>query len=310
MSSLVVDGLRLAVRIGGDGPPILLLHGFTGRGSDWARFLPALRRRHRTIVVDLPGHGRSGTPPDPARHGLERTAADLAALLRTLDAVPAAVLGYSMGARVALRLALDHPLVVERLVLESPSAGIADPAERARRRVRDEALGRLVEQDGISAFVDAWEAQPLFASQAGLSPAVRADLRRRRLGNRPAGLAASLRWAGQGTMTPLHERLGEIRVPALVIAGGLDPAGLARAAAIAAAIHGARLATVDEAGHAPHLERPEAFRRLIVGFLDGAPGSNASPAPARAPAPVPASALAPIPAAAPASPAPKRRRPQ
>ncbi len=308
MSSLVVDGLRLAFRIGGDGPPILLLHGFTGRGSDWARFLPALRRRHRTIVVDLPGHGRSGAPPDPARHGLEPTAADLAALLRTLDAVPAAVLGYSMGARVALRLALDHPLVVERLVLESPSAGIADPAERARRRARDEALARLVEQDGIGAFVDAWEAQPLFASQAGLSPSVRADLRRRRLANRPAGLAASLRWAGQGTMTPVHERLGEISVPALVIAGVLDPAGLARATAIAAAIHGARLATIDEAGHAPHLERPEAFRRLIVGFLDGTPGSSASPAPARAPAPAPA--LAPIPAAAPAVPAPKRRRPQ
>ena len=280
MSSLVVDGLRLAVRTGGDGPPVLLLHGFTGRGSDWARFLPALRRRHRTIAVDLPGHGRSETPADPARHGLERIAADLATLLRALDAAPAAVLGYSMGARVALRLALDVPRVVERLVLESPSAGIADAVERARRRARDEALARLLEGEGIVAFVDAWQAQPLFASQAALSPSARANLRRRRLANRPAGLAASLRWAGQGTMVPLHDRLGEIRVPTLIIAGGLDPTGLARARAIAAAIPDARLAIVDEAGHAPHLERPAVFRRLIVDFLDRPPGADAGPAPA------------------------------
>lgn len=298
MSSLVVDGLRYALRTGGDGPPVLLLHGFTGRGSDWARFLPALRRRHRTIAVDLPGHGRSETASDPTRHGLDRMAADLAAFLRALDAVPAAVLGYSMGARVALRLALDHPRVVERLVLESPSAGIADATERARRRARDEALALLVERAGIAAFVDAWQAQPLFASQAALSPSARANLRRRRLANRPAGLAASLRWAGQGTMTPLHDRLGEIGVPTLVIAGGLDPTGLARARAIAAAIPDARLAIIDEAGHTPHLERPSAFRRLIVDFLDRTPGSDASPAPAPSPGP------------APAAPTPMRRRPQ
>lgn len=280
MSSLVVDGLRYALQTGGDGPPILLLHGFTGRGSDWARFLPAFRRRHRTITVDLPGHGRSEAPADPARHGLERIAADLATLLRALDAAPAAVLGYSMGARVALRLALDQPRVVERLVLESPSAGIADAVERARRRARDEALARLLEGEGTVAFVDAWQAQPLFASQAALGPSVRANLRRRRLANRPAGLAASLRGAGQGTMEPLHDRLGEIRVPTLIIAGRLDPTGLKRASEIAAAIPAARLAIVDQAGHAPHLERPAPFRRLVVDFLDRPPGADAGPAPA------------------------------
>lgn len=280
MSSLVVDGLRYAYQVGGYGPPILLLHGFTGRGSDWARFLPALRRRHRTIAVDLPGHGRSETPADPARHRLEQIAADLATILRTLDAAPAAVVGYSMGARVALRLALDAPGVVERLVLESPSAGIADAAERVRRQARDEALARLLEGEGIAAFVDAWQAQPLFASQAALAPSARANLRRRRLANRPAGLAASLRGAGQGTMAPLHDRLGEIRVPTLIIAGALDPTGLARARAIAAAIPDARLAIVDEAGHAPHLERPAAFRRLIVDSMDQPPGADAGPAPA------------------------------
>lgn len=280
MSSLAIDGLRYALQTGGHGAPILLLHGFTGRGSDWARLVPVLRRTHRTIAVDLPGHGRSEAPADPARHGLERIAADLATLLRTLGAVPAAVLGYSMGARVALRLALDAPGVVERLVLESPSAGIADPAERARRRARDEALARLLERDGIAAFVDAWQAQPLFASQAALRPSVRATVRRRRLANRPAGLAASLRGAGQGTMTPLHDRLGEIRVPALIIAGALDPTGLARARVIAAAIPDARLAIVEGAGHAPHLERPAIVRQLIVDFLDRPPGADAGLTPA------------------------------
>ena len=125
-----------------------------------------------------------------------------------------------------------------------------------------------LERDGIAAFVDEWEREPVFASQAALAPAATARLRSERLRNRPAGLAVSLRGAGQGSMEPLHDRLPAIAAPTLVIAGALDPAGRARAETVAAAIPGARFEVLADAGHAPHLETPAAFRTLALAFLE------------------------------------------
>ncbi len=135
------------------------------------------------------------------------------------------------------------------------------------RRAADDALAERIERDGIPAFVAGWEAQPIFASQAALPPARAARIRRLRLANRPEGLAVSLRAAGQGAMEPLVDRLGEVRAPTLVIAGSLDDAARPRIDQVAAGVPGARLAVVDGAGHTPHDERPLAFRRLALDFL-------------------------------------------
>ena len=267
MSGVIVDDLRWEVRTRGAGVPLLLLHGFMGRGSGWGAHATALARQFRLVVVDLPGHGRAGIPLDPARASVERTADDLATILERAGCAPAHVLGYSLGARIALRLAVAHPTALRRLVLESPSAGPATGAERSARRAADAERAARLERDGIAAFVDEWEREPVFASYAAIAPARATHLRSERLRNRPAGLAASLRGAGQGIMEPLHERLAGIRTPTLVIAGALDPIGRARAEAVAAGIPGARLETVPAAGHAPHLETPSIFRSLVTAFL-------------------------------------------
>lgn len=267
MSGVDIDGLRWEVRTRGTGVPLLLLHGFTGRGSSWGRHAAAFGASFQVIVVDLPGHGRTGTPTDPARAGVERTADDLATLLARNDLEPAHVVGYSLGARIALRLAVAHPAAVRRLVLESPSAGLATASERQARRSADEARAARIERDGIEAFVDEWQREPVFASHAALPAARAARLRAERLRNRPEGLATSLRGAGQGTMEPLHDRLAEVNAPTLVIAGALDPAGCDRAHAIAARIPDARLAVILDAGHTPHLETPSIFRSLAHDFL-------------------------------------------
>ena len=276
MSAIVLDGLRWEVRERGHGQPLLLLHGFTGRGSGWGAHATAFARHFRVIVVDLPGHGRT-RPSDPVRGvrpsrvSVERTADDLATILAWADATPAHVLGYSLGARIALRLAIVHPEGVRRLVLESPSAGIAAPAERAARRVADAALADRLERDGMETFVDAWERQPIFAGHAAIPVLRAARLRAERLSNTPAGLALSLRGAGQGSMEPLHDRLASVRIPTLVIAGALDPIGLARAEMVAAYVPGARLEIVPGAGHMPHLESPARFRSLTLDFLQEEP---------------------------------------
>ncbi len=259
--------MSLNVLTAGTGPPMLLLHGFTGTARTWSAQVEAWSADHRVIAPDLLGHGGSDAPTDPGAYALERQAAGLVRLLDLLEARPATVVGYSMGARLALVLALEHPGAVERLVLESPSPGIADAEGRARRRAADERLADDIERDGVDAFVARWEAMPLFASHAALPPAVQARQRAERRGHSTSGLAASLRGAGQGAMAPLHERLARIVHPALVLAGGLDAAGLERARAVAARIPGSRLEVIADAGHTPHLERPDVFLRVTTDFL-------------------------------------------
>jgi 2-succinyl-6-hydroxy-2,4-cyclohexadiene-1-carboxylate synthase len=245
----------------------MMLHGFTGSSADWEPFRPALERLTAPIAVDLLGHGASDAPPDPVRHAVERQAADLADLLRTMGAAPAHVVGYSFGARVALRLAVDHPDVVRSLVLESPSAGIADPAARAERRAADEDLARLLEREGIQAFVDRWEALPLFATERSLLDEERTAIRAARLRNDPRALAASLRGAGQAAMEPLTHALTSMAMPVTVLAGALDPVGLPRAESVARAIPSARLVVVAGAGHAIHREAPVRFARELAAHL-------------------------------------------
>jgi 2-succinyl-6-hydroxy-2,4-cyclohexadiene-1-carboxylate synthase len=267
VSRILVRGNRYEVRTGGRGTAVLLVHGFTGRGADWSAFLPALRRSHTTVVVDLLGHGRSDAPRDPACHAIERQAADLAEVLRRLGTAPAVAVGYSMGARIVLRLAMDAPGVVSGLILESPSAGIADRDERQARRAADDAQADRIEGEGIEAFVASWEASPLFAAERRLPAAVRDDIRATRLRNRSDGLAASLRGAGQGAMEPLHDRLASIACPALVVAGDLDPVGVRRARDVAGRIPSAGLVVLPKTGHAPHREDPARFRHLLIDQL-------------------------------------------
>ncbi|MEO5963958.1 MAG: alpha/beta fold hydrolase [Candidatus Limnocylindrales bacterium] len=266
MSTVTVDGVDWAMVERGTGHPLLLVHGFTGAAIAWAEHLDAFSATSRVIAPDLPGHG--GTPVEPPeRMTVERTADDLARLLATLGALPACVVGYSLGARIALSLAIAHPGVVDRLLLESPSAGLGTAAEREDRRTEDEALATAIERNGIDAFVDEWERLPVFASHDAMPPERAARVRVMRRANSAAGLAASLRAAGQGSMEPLFDRLADVRAPTLVITGAFDERGRPRAERVSRGIPGARLAVVDDAGHTPHDEQPSAFRRLALDFL-------------------------------------------
>jgi 2-succinyl-6-hydroxy-2,4-cyclohexadiene-1-carboxylate synthase len=267
MATIAVNAVRLNVQRAGEGPPLVLLHGFTGSIATWRSRLDTFAGQFSIVAVDLPGHGASDAP-DPARYGMEQCVADLLALLDRLEISRAALLGYSMGGRVALNLALGAPERVRALILESASLGIADPDERLARRRHDDALAAMIEQEGIEAFVDHWERLPLFASQAALPAAVRDRQRTKRLANSPRGLANSLRSIGAGMMEPLHDRLGEIQAPVLLMAGALDERYCRLGRTMAEAMPAAQLVVVPGVGHAIHLEQPEAFNRHVLEFLD------------------------------------------
>lgn len=270
----VGDGLTLHVERDGSGPPVLLLHGFTGSTVTWDTLRTWLRGRYEIITVDLPGHGRSSIPADPARYALTRTADDLARVLDVLGVDRAAVLGYSMGGRTALRLALAHPDRVAALVLESVSSGIEDADERTTRSTNDEALADSIERDGIEAFVDYWERLPLWNSQRSLPRNARESLRLQRLNNRSTGLANSLRGAGAGVDEPVLSRLRELGMPTLLVAGERDTKYVLLEIQMGRRLHHGRLEQVKDAGHAVHLEQPEAFATLVEHFLLELPATD------------------------------------
>lgn len=263
------DGVAYDTHDTGRGPVLVLLHGFAGSSRTWDAVAPRLGQGRRLLSIDLLGHGGSDAPP-AQRHDVGRQATDIAWLVEGLAGARVDVLGYSFCARVALWLAVLAPSIVGRLVLESPSAGIAEPAARAARVATDEHWATLLDAGDMGAFHDAWEAQPLFASRASLSATTRGAIREDRLAANAHGLAASLRGAGQGAMRQLQEHLDALAVPALVIAGALDATGMQRATEVADALPDARLEVVESAGHAPHIERPEVFLRIVTGFLDSA----------------------------------------
>ena len=244
---------------GGAGERVVLVHGFTQTLASMEPLAARLRDRYQVVRVDLPGHGGSPAP----RSSFE----DAAAALGEAGG-RAAYLGYSLGGRLCLRLALDRPDLVRALILVGASPGLDDPAERAARRASDAELAAEIERAGVERFLDRWLAQPLFATL----PAERAG-RADRLTNEAANLAESLRRHGTGAQQPLWDRLPTLRAPVLLLAGAADAKFSALAGRMAAAIGPtARVALLPGAGHAAHLERPDETATLVREFLAGAEG--------------------------------------
>jgi 2-succinyl-6-hydroxy-2,4-cyclohexadiene-1-carboxylate synthase len=240
----------------GKGRPLVAVHGFTQTHRSWLEVARRLEGGNHFTLVDAPGHGGSSDVRANLWQG-----ADLLAEIGGR----ACYIGYSMGARLSLHLALQHPDLVTGLVLIGGHPGIADPGQRASRHADDDALARRVEAEGVRAFVDWWLQRPLF-STLSTTAAGRDD----RLGNTTSGLASSLRLAGTGHQDPLWDRLPDLAMPVLVVVGDLDVkfAGLGRQ--MADAIGGnAELVLIPDAGHACHLEQPEAFCAVLATFLAG-----------------------------------------
>ena len=261
----------LHAEIWGKGDPVVLIHGFTQSAQSWGTVGAALAEEHAVIALDAPGHGHSAA-----------VAADLptGADLMARAGGDASWLGYSMGGRYALHVALRHPDLVRRLVVVSATGGIDDSAHRADRRDADEALAARVEAGGVAAFVAWWLERPLFATLPPEAAALES-----RLGGSASGLASSLRLAGTGTQEPLWPHLHRLAMPVLVVAGSNDEAYLAHGHRLVDSIGpNAALAVVPGAGHACHLEQPEAFLGIVRPFLDRGYGhQRASPAARSAP---------------------------
>jgi 2-succinyl-6-hydroxy-2,4-cyclohexadiene-1-carboxylate synthase len=236
---------------------LVLLHGFTQGPRSWQAVAGEFDRQgagHELVPLTLPGHGGAG-----AMEGtFEEAAADLAEA-----GGPGVWVGYSMGGRLALRVALDRPDLVNALVLLGASPGLADEQKREARRVTDETLASGLERKGLDRFLAGWLKLPLFERL----PVEAAGLEERRA-NTVEGLASALRRLGTGVQEPLWDRLGELRMPVLLMAGEQDSTYCATAFRMASGIGDpSEVSIVPGAGHAAHLERPEAFATLLDRFV-------------------------------------------
>lgn len=272
------EGLRVLERGRGEGPPVFLLHGFTGSAEAWGEtILSGLGKHFRLLVVDLPGHGRSPAPTTPDACRLEAVLIQLLEVLDRAGVDRADWIGYSMGGRVAAGAGVLHPDRVRRLVLESASSGLASAIELEGRRRQDEELARRLETGGIEAFVDFWLDQPLFATQRRLPPGVREEERARRMRQDPAALAVVLRGLGTGSQPSFRDRLPEVRIPALLLTGSEDGKFEEIAREMEAALPRAVHRSVPGVGHAVHLEDPERWIEVVVPFLRSGDSSGVTP---------------------------------
>ena len=259
MGMIAVNGTRLHYRDQGTGEPLVFVHGLGSSGQDWAKQVDAFANRYRVITFDVRGHGQSDKPEGP--YSIPLFAADTAALLRALDAVPATVVGLSMGGMIAFQLAVDAPDLVRRLVVvnsmpEAKLDSLRDHWIFWSRRLVTQVLG--VRRTG-----------QLLADRIFQKPEqgrLRRQFEARWAENDEAAYLASIEAIAGWSV---EDRLHAITCPTLVVAADEDYTPVADKRRYVARMPDARLAVIPDSRHATPVEQAEAFNRTVEQFLAG-----------------------------------------
>ena len=264
-----LDMQRMQIHIGeyyygvtvmGTGKPLVCFHGFSESGSTWDGIEV---QGYRLIRIDSMGHGRSARPMELQPYTLPQMLRDLHRVIYTIAGERYALMGYSMGARLALLYALEYPHEVTHLILESGSVGIEDRVERQDRYVADQGLAERIRAHDITWFSETWAKLEIFKTQQGLPTKVQQQIRGRRLLNSPHALAFTLEGSGQGSMPYVGHRLPELTMPVCYISGELDAKYTAIGAKYFSDVH----RIVSQVGHNVHVEAPEAYRQILKQFF-------------------------------------------
>ncbi|MFC7391799.1 2-succinyl-6-hydroxy-2,4-cyclohexadiene-1-carboxylate synthase [Scopulibacillus cellulosilyticus] len=261
--SIETLGVKHAVRIAGNGEPLLLLHGFTGSMGTWETFIDHWSKCFKIIAIDIVGHGSTIAPDDVSCFNMSHEAASIMKLLDKLNIKKPHLLGYSMGGRLALFMKTKYPEETGSLLLESSSPGLASEQDRIIRKQNDDQLADRIEAYGVENFVNEWEKVPLFKTQESLSKLDRQKIRVERLNQTANGLANSLRGMGTGVQPSLWDELKTISSHVMIVVGSLDQKFVQIGKAMSKRLPNATFHIVSNAGHAIHVEQPRIFDKIV-----------------------------------------------
>ena len=238
----------------------VFLHGFLGTGDDWAQVCAALGwGLERCFCPDLPGHGGEPLWEPVSYEGWTRW---LAAKLDERGWQQVALVGYSLGGRLALAFAARWPQRVARLVLVSAHPGLEDRAARAQRARQDDRRAARIRRQGLPAFLEAWYRLPLFDLET--RPALRQALIARRSRQQAEAMARVIAAMSPGRQPPLWDALAQLPLPVGYVAGERDAKYTAVAARVARWPH-VTAYIIPQATHMVHLDAPEALAAILWG---------------------------------------------
>lgn len=230
-------------------PPVLLSHGYGATSAMFAGNVAAIGRGNQVVTWDLPGHGSSDSPADPACYSAAAALADMAAILDELGHDTAVLGGHSLGGYLSLDFTLSHPERVAGLVLIGTGPGFRNDAARDDWNRMAAATAERLEQRGLAGV----------SGSAELHAGQHRD-------------AAGLILAARHTLTQrdahVMDGLASIKVPALILVGAEDTQFLAAADYMVAKIPAARKVVISGAGHAPNVSQPAEFDQQVRAFLD------------------------------------------
>ncbi len=265
MPYITANGIQLHYREVGEGPTVLLVHGFTGNLRNWALQVPVLTKEFRAVSLDLRGHGHSDKPSGAEDYTLETMADDVYAFVRELDLTSCFLVGHSMGGMIAQHLILAHPEPFRALVLVDTAAEIPDSLKMRERLEERARLIDIAREQGMEA---------VFEEQLRLSP------QREQLLANPQFLEI---WRQQFLLTSreayihcangiarrrsLLDALQAIEMPTLVICGENDEPFLETSRRMHKRIPGSELVIIHGAGHTPQIEKAGEFNSVLMGFL-------------------------------------------
>lgn len=248
-------------------PACVLLHGWLGSGNDWRVVIKALQPSFHCITVDLPGHGAHSLENQPESLDFLNLAPALHDTLRcALGKRTFALIGYSMGGRMALRYALQYPSTLRGLVLESCQPGLTSPHERRQRANLDEKGAQTLVDKGLPQFLERWYNAPLFRS-LHQHPERLKEMLKERATNRPEDVARVLRELSPGRQQPVWEQLPQLTLPTFLLTGQLDPKYPNIMQQMQHQLPQSQVTIVEGAGHNVHWEAPQTWLQHVIPFL-------------------------------------------
>lgn len=237
-----------------------------GSALDWKEATELLRPDYYCLALDLPGHGGTRPCPDREAYTMEGAARMVAAVMDERRIQSCSLIGYSMGSRLALHMAIHYTERCSNLVMESGSPGIQSAVEREERSALDKQRAQELEQGDFETFLRSWYNQPLFESLKR-DPVRFQQILERRRNNDTVELARSLRGMGPGGHLPFWQDLPHLRTPLLILAGERDQKYKRIAQEIAALCPKAHLALVPDTGHNIHTENAGEYVQTLGKFL-------------------------------------------